>query len=453
MRTRKELVEAYLFVTRRIISAMMSTNPDALELPMRRSRYSVLGGILLALLIFAGFWVVGMFVPKGNDNWKEEGSILLDTDTGTAYVYMQETLFPVKNMASAKLIAANSEVNEVESKDLEGAKRGWELGIDGAPPAIPDPESMVGMPWQVCSAPGPYDDTERVSHVLVSGSPADADLGEQALVVTAGEETYLLWNDKKHVVEEDTVLLALGFDPSDAVRVSPVFVSAVDTGPDLAAPKIKKSGDAAGDVGGIEAAYGDFFTAGGQDYVMTTKGLAPVGEVSAALLTDGETPGPAPIGATDVDEVGTTQIEPDGFPQDIPELAEAASESVVCAVAEEDEDVRLAVHTDPPKAIKDPKVFNPVNEYDEVETADHFYIPGGKGAVVREIGAQGAMDGTLYLLTDQGAKYAMPEDAMSKLGFKDVTPTPVPASLVALVPTGPALDPEAVRQQVPFEVK
>lgn len=266
MRTRKELVEAYLFVTRRIISSMMSTNPDALELPMRRSRYSVLGGILLALLVFAGFWVVGMFIPAGKDTWKEEGTIVLDTDTGTTYVYMRKVLFPVKNMASAKLIAAKEEVTEVESIDLKGVDRGWELGIEDAPGSIPDPKSLVGMPWQVCSSQDAVDESERVSHVVVSASPADAAIGKKALIVDTGDDTYLLWNDMKHYVGKHADLIALGLDPSDAIPVSPVFVSAVKTGPDMRAPKISKKGKSAGKVNGDKADYGDFYTVGGQDY-------------------------------------------------------------------------------------------------------------------------------------------------------------------------------------------
>lgn len=451
MRTRKELVEAYLFVTRRIISAMMSTNPDALELPMRRSRYSVLGGTLLALLIFAGFWVIGMFMPTGNDNWKEEGAIVLNTDTGTTYVYMQSTLFPVKNMASAQLIAADSDVTEASNDDLEDEPRGWELGIPDAPPAIPEADSLVGMPWQVCSAEDFQDETERTSHVVISASPADAEVGEQALIVEAADVTYLLWNDRKHLVVEDTSLRALGMDASDAIEVDPVFASAVETGPDLVAPKIDDEDEEAEPVGGYESEYGDYFTAGGREYVLTVDGLARIGAVSSALLRDGESAGGTPISASDVDDVGTTVIEPVGFPQDIPDLIDVDDDATVCAVAD-GSDVSIAVHTDPPKAITAPTVYAAFNEDDSTDTAEHVWLPGGTGTLVRDTGVPDAEDGTVYLITDQGTKHALTADAVDKLGFGDVEPTPVPATLLPLVPTGPALDPEEVRSQVPFDI-
>ncbi len=453
MRTRKELVEAYLFVTRRIISAMMSTNPDAVELPMRRSRYSVLGGAMLALLIFAGFWVIGIFIPYGNQNWKEEGHIVLNTDTGTVYVYMQETLYPVKNLASAKLIATDEEVSQVESADLDGVARGWELGIADAPAAIPHPDDLVGLPWQVCSAPGAYDNTKRESHVVVSAPTTDAKFGTSAVIAKTKDDYYLLWKDEKHLVDDTRSLLSIGLDPKRAVPASNAFINAIQSGPDLAAPKIKKSGKSAGEVAGEKAEYGDFFTTGGQTYVLSTAGLAPIGHTMLALLSDGETPKPRTISASELKDIGTADLEPTGFPQKIPKLAEVESDAVLCAVATKDASISFAVYADPPKAITAPTVYSPVNKDDEVDTAEHFWIPGGKGALVREVGNTDATDGTIYLLTEQGAKYALADDAVDRLGFSDVKPTPVLSSLISLVPTGPSLDPDAVRKQVPFEIE
>lgn len=453
MRTRKELVEAYLFVTRRIISAMMSTNPDAVELPMRRSRYSVLGGTLLALLIFAGFWVIGIFIPAGNDNWKQEGHVVLNTDTGTVYVYMQETLYPVKNLASAKLIAADDEVTQVESADLDGVDRGWELGIADAPPAIPAPEDLVGLPWQVCSAPGAYDNTKRESHVIVSAPTTDAVFDMPSVIVKTSDDYYLLWNDEKHLVEDTRSLLSIGLAPKQAVPVSNAFINAIQSGSDLAPPTIKKSGKDAGEVGGDDAEYGDFFATGGQTYVLSTGGLAPVGETTIALLSEGDTVEPRTISASELEEIGTANLEPADFPQKIPALADVETDAVLCAVATDDEPISFAVYDEPPEAVTAPTVFSPVNEDDEVSTAEHFWIPGGKAALVREVGTTSAKDGTIYLLTDQGAKYALADDAVDRLGFSKVQPTPVLASLISLVPTGPALDPDAVRKQVPFEIE
>jgi hypothetical protein len=50
-------------------------------------------------------------------------------------------------------------------------------------------------------------------------------------------------------------------------------------------------------------------------------------------------------------------------------------------------------------------------------------------------------------VTDQGIKYPLPRNGLAtvqaSLGYGDVRPVPVPASILALVPTGVALDPTA----------
>lgn len=56
-----------------------------------------------------------------------------------------------------------------------------------------------------------------------------------------------------------------------------------------------------------------------------------------------------------------------------------------------------------------------------------------------------AAGSTVYLITAQGVRFPLGTasgDAKSALGYGDVTPLAVPASLLALVPTGPTLERE-----------
>jgi hypothetical protein len=49
--------------------------------------------------------------------------------------------------------------------------------------------------------------------------------------------------------------------------------------------------------------------------------------------------------------------------------------------------------------------------------------------------------GTTYVVTDQGIRYAVPDDkARTALGYGDVTPVQLPENLIELVPAGPVLD-------------
>ncbi|GAA4897547.1 type VII secretion protein EccB [Stackebrandtia albiflava] len=451
MRTRREQFQAYHFVTRRIVSAMTSGRPDNLELPLRRTTMSVLGGLALAVLIFVGFWVVGLIFPAGNQLWKQEGSIVIDDESGAVYVYIDATLFPVTNLASAKLMFDSPDVpvHMVSPADLAGEPRGWEIGIRGGPESLPPPDALVSLPWQVCTAPEPDNPMRQTSHVLLDAPATGESLGDGGLVVAdEADERFLVLADRKHEVSDDATLLALGIDPDAVTRVDSIFLDAVVMGPALEAPDIDDRGDSADALSDHDAEYGDLFTAGGRDYVLTVDGLAPIGATSKALLSDGEPVTPTSLTATEVDEVGTTTVEPEGFPQDVPRQVTAPDGAAVCTVFE-DEEITVSWYPEAPAEIGSPASFAPRDGLDVVDTAEHVWVPGGGGALIRSQATPGAVDGTLYLITDLGVKYALAGDAATLLGYRDVTPLPVPATFVALIPTGPALDPERARTQVP----
>lgn len=86
---------------------------------------------------------------------------------------------------------------------------------------------------------------------------------------------------------------------------------------------------------------------------------------------------------------------------------------------------------------------------DEVEPAcldvDAITVRAGKGALVRALGAAGNVLGdTTYLVTDSGVKYWLPsQEAVKALGYEGTRPQALPAPLLAMLPTGPDLDPES----------
>jgi hypothetical protein len=87
---------------------------------------------------------------------------------------------------------------------------------------------------------------------------------------------------------------------------------------------------------------------------------------------------------------------------------------------------------------------------DGQRTAEEVVVPQGRGALVRGIPAPGVEAGTtVYLVTDQGLKFALRDadnvKAMDALGYSGVRPLGVPAEILALIPTGPTLDPAAAR--------
>ena len=63
MQTRRDQLQAYRFVTRRIVSALLSGEPETNERPMRRYGLAVFGGAMIATIVFAGAGVIGLHVP------------------------------------------------------------------------------------------------------------------------------------------------------------------------------------------------------------------------------------------------------------------------------------------------------------------------------------------------------------------------------------------------------
>jgi hypothetical protein len=79
--------------------------------------------------------------------------------------------------------------------------------------------------------------------------------------------------------------------------------------------------------------------------------------------------------------------------------------------------------------------------------AQWIAVPPGRGAVVEALASPSAPSGALAVVTDQGLRFPIPSrEVLSSLGFGDVRPLRLPAGLVALVPSGPALDPAAAVQ-------
>ena len=79
--------------------------------------------------------------------------------------------------------------------------------------------------------------------------------------------------------------------------------------------------------------------------------------------------------------------------------------------------------------------------------ADHVVVQPGRGAVVEAAAAPGATGGGVSVVTDLGRRSAVGgADVLAMLGYGKVKPVRMPAGVVALIPAGRALDPEAARK-------
>ena len=107
MATKRDLVEAYSFSRRRLVTAFVSGAPGGREVEPTRPGRTIVGGLALAVLLVAGAAIAGVFSPKDPSDWNQPG-LIVSKETGAAYVILEESdhpvLRPVINITSARLI-------------------------------------------------------------------------------------------------------------------------------------------------------------------------------------------------------------------------------------------------------------------------------------------------------------------------------------------------------------
>ncbi|MEU7711401.1 type VII secretion protein EccB [Micromonospora chalcea] len=457
MRTRRDQVQAYRFVTRRIVSALLSGDPETNDLPMRRLGMAVFGSVIAAAVVLGGVGAYGQLTS--NSAPLEPNTLVIERETGATYYFGEDrVLRPTLNYASARLIVndAAAKPRTMSQASIKDRPRGRLVGIVGAPDDLPDRKSLVGLPWSVCDVPDPNDTQRSTTHLVIDRTlPGGTALTDRAVVVRTGEARYLLTGGSRlRVAGDDQALVALKMAGVTNLTVGQQLLNAVPVGPVLRKPTIDGDGGPSGlAVAGRPARIGQVYQAAGQYYVLTRQGLATVREVTALLLLGrgGEVTQITP------DEAGRLltdqRLEPDGLPARLPTPHEVRpGRTVLCATyrpgpAGQPPTTTLEVFDSPPAELTEATAAMPSRQggRDAVRTAENVLLPGGKGVLAQATAGESgkpAAGSTVYLITAQGIRYPLGTDggdAKSALGYGDVTPVAVPASLLALVPTGPTL--------------
>ena len=89
MATKRDLVEAYAFSRRRLVTAFVSGAPGGREVEPARPGRTIVGGLALAVLLVAGAAIAGVFAPRTPDDWNKPG-LVISKETGAAYVILED---------------------------------------------------------------------------------------------------------------------------------------------------------------------------------------------------------------------------------------------------------------------------------------------------------------------------------------------------------------------------
>ncbi|RZT82322.1 type VII secretion protein EccB [Micromonospora violae] len=460
MRTRRDQVQAYRFVTRRIVSALLSGDPETTNLPMRRLGMAVFGSVLAAAIVLGGVGAYGQLT--GRTAPLDEKTLVIERETGATYVFIEGKLHPTLNYASARLIVndASAEVRTMSQASLRDRPRGVTVGIVGAPDALPDRKSLTGLPWSVCDVPDPVDRKRSSTRLVIDRAlPGGTPLGDRAVLVSVDDQRYLITNNTRlQLLDQARTITALRMAGTERLQVGQQLLNAVPAGPPLRRPSLTGAGEPSNRmVAGQSYPVGSVFKAAGRHYVLTRDALVSISEITALLLVSdgGRITDITPNQASEAFE--ERRIEEAGMPATMPALyAAQPGQTTLCATyrkgpAGGPPTTTLEVFDRVPTELteSDPGLV-PVRQTrrDGVRTAEAVLLPGGKGVIAQAspgagTSGSGAAGSTIYLITPQGIRYPLGSaETLEVLGYGGITPVAVPGSLLALIPTGPTLDRE-----------
>ncbi|WP_051969200.1 type VII secretion protein EccB [Kitasatospora azatica] len=294
MQTRRDQLQAHLFVVGRLVSGLVHGEPDVPQTPMRRSTMGFFAGTMLTILIVAGVAVAGFISPPPKSELGSPNTILVEKETGARFLFADGQLRPVLNHTSALLVvgSATPAVKTVTRASLSGVPHGLPVGIPDAPESLPTATALTTGPWSVCatSVPDPNGQPRPVVTVEVgAGKPVTAlDDGRALVVRTPDGAGYLAWHDRRFRMS-GTARTALGYEGVQPLPVGAAWLDALPAGPDLKARQIPGRGQSGPVIDGRATRVGQILKADnpaakGDYFVLLADGLSPLSPVDEALL-------------------------------------------------------------------------------------------------------------------------------------------------------------------------
>ena len=457
MATTKEQAEAYDYEARRQATTLVSGRDEARTDPRRRINRVTAAGVLVGVLVMAGFGIAG-FLGAGRGPALPESGAVLVAGSGDRYVVVDGRLHPALNLASALLVGGGS-VAQVRPVALDALPRGLPVGIPEAPDALPAPERLSTAPWTVCAVPSgaatlPPEVTVRVAAPEPAAGAVDAG---QAVLATGPDGTRWMVNQGRRYRLADAAAQRVGLQRATPLALPAEILDLLPEGPPIAAPNIaglgcpggrgaacvgdrrRRAGPGRGDRPGEprraarrrRVGLGAHRGAAGVGGIERGRDRSRDGRHGTSLPHPSlDTPGwpevvPQPVGPQRDQPLclSTTPGAPAG---DAPWPVRVSLPGVVLGPGEQ------AVHT---------------GQGDTPGVVDQVMVPRGAGALVRATTASGG-DGALTLVTDSGQRFAVPTpDAATRLRYDPAVARSVPAPFVRLLPAGPALDPEAAARE------
>ncbi len=453
MATKKDLVEAYSFSRRRLVTAFVSGAPGGREVEPARPGRMIVGGVALAVLLVAGAAVAGALTKRPTVDWDSPG--LVTDDHGALYVILDEQqsqgqaqLRPVINVTSAQLIlGADVKTKSVPDDVLAEREKGPSIGILNAPPTVPGASNLLNSGWVSCTATGkgmqtevrPGQSVEATPDLgfVVRGEPS----GKRYLIAQAEVPGHpLRAHSYAAPADPDGLYADLNVEASDEIVVPDAWLGLFPTGGALTADGLGLEGwgERVSLPGYTPARVGDYYERSGQYYAVTRQGFVLLSDFALAVLRNTPIgPGyPKPIRAVGAERDFDTVAAPydaSAWPEDTIAGGSARRTDTVCGVLVtgegEEPAVRLATFPSGSAMLGD---VGPAESTVAVEA--------GYGAVVRSADWDTSSGGTVHLVDDGGRSYSIAgRTEIENLGYAGVREVVVPSTWLQLFMPGPDL--------------
>ena len=298
MATKKDLVEAYSFSRRRLVTAFLSGAPGGREVEPSRPGRTVVGGLALAVLLIAGAAIASVLASRTPEDWNKIGLVVTRGDQPATYVILKEAdppqLVPIINITSAQLIlGADIKATSVDQEVVDEQTPGIPIGILGAPQTLPRPKQFIESGWTACTDDGvgiaiDVSDEERVTRTT-----------SDAIVVRSADRYWLIATssakDRERrayrypISDAEREQLLLGFGLSqkaEAISVPEQWLALFPEGGELgpAGFNVPDLGKKLSDPPVPGARVGDYVVQGDQAAMFVDGGAQPLDPFALAVL-------------------------------------------------------------------------------------------------------------------------------------------------------------------------
>jgi type VII secretion protein EccB len=453
MATTRDHVAAYDYESRRRVTSLVRGADEAGQDPHRRLNRTLVGSAVIAILVMAGFGIAGLLGGGKGPALPDSGAVLVK-GTGDRYVLVDGVLHPALNLSSALLVGGNRPV-EVRSSALDGRPRGLPVGIPGAPDNLP--HRLATGPWTVCMLPS-GSQVVRPEVEVLAGPPAPTQgvLGpSSAVVAEEGGTSWLITLGRRYRLAGNTRTI-LGLQDARPMAVPARVLDTLPEGPEIAVPALRHGG-APKTTLPVQAVVGDVVqtevTGQHPSYsLVQTDGLSPITPLTATLLLAGESK--LVKAAAAIDAAGSQQPVPGkaGWPKEIPTAVDPVRGQPLCvstAPGTPPGDAPWAATVSLPPAMPASAAAPPIatKAGNDPDLATSVALEPGTGALVLATTTAGR-DGGYNLVTESGQRFPIVStDAALRLQLNPAAASRLPLPFVALLPSGPALDPQAAAQE------